>query len=68
MTTHLLYSMIFSMQILSKISRENAQFILGTLTHSLPLQSFSTPENIRKPYAFPMFSGCREMVHWEQMG
>ena len=25
-------------------------------------------ENIRKPYAFLMFLGGREKVHWKQMG
>ena len=24
--------------------------------------------NIRKLQGFPVFSGCRERVHWEQMG
>ena len=26
------------------------------------------PENIRKPYGFPMFSWGRESVQWELMG
>ena len=38
------------------------------LTHSFPMHLFSTPENIRKPQVFLMFSGGREKVHWEQMG
>ena len=29
---------------------------------------FSTPENIRKPYGFLLFSGGRERVNWERMG
>ena len=32
------------------------------------MQSFSTPENIRKLYAFLMFSGRRERVHWKKNG
>ena len=27
-----------------------------------------SPENIRKPYGFLMFSEGKEKVHWEQMG
>ena len=37
------------------------------LTHLFPMHAFSTPENIRKPQGFLMFSGGRESVHWEQM-
>ena len=32
------------------------------------MHPFSNPENIRKPYGFPIFSGGRERVHWEQTG
>ena len=28
----------------------------------------STPENIRKPYGFLMFSRDRESVHWKRIG
>ena len=37
------------------------------LTRLFPMHAFSTPENIRKPQGFLMFSGGRESVHWEQM-
>ena len=37
-------------------------------THSFPMHPFSTPENIRKPYDFLMFSGGRKIAHWERMG
>ena len=40
----------------------------SSLTHSFPLLPFSTPEKIRKPYGFLMFSGGRGRVHWERMG
>ena len=33
------------------------------LTHSFQMHRFSTPENIRTPYGFLMFSGGRERVH-----
>ena len=36
--------------------------ICSQCTLSLP------PVNIRKLQGFPVFSGCRERVHWEQMG
>ena len=36
---------------------------------NFPGKSFpDTPENIRKPYGFLMFSGGKERVNWEQMG
>ena len=39
---------------------------------ALPIRSQSTlsvtPENIRKPYDFLMFSGGRKRVHWERIG
>ena len=38
------------------------------LTHLFPMHPFSSPENIRKPYGFLMFSGGRERMHWEEMG
>ena len=41
---------------------------LTDLTHSFPMQPFSAPENIRKPYGVLMFSGGRERIHWERMG
>ena len=41
---------------------------IDLLTHSFPIHHFSAHENIRKPYAFLMFSGGRENVHLERMG
>ena len=38
------------------------------LTHLFPMHPSSTPENIRKMEGFLLFSGSREMVHWEEMG
>ena len=35
------------------------------LIFSFPMHPFSTPENIRKPFGFLIFSGGRERVHWE---
>ena len=34
-----------------------------TLISLFPMQTFSTPEDIRKPYGFLMFPGGRERVH-----
>ena len=45
------------------IDKRNINF-----THLFPMHPFSTPENIGKPYGFPMFSGGRERVHLERMG
>ena len=38
------------------------------LTYLFPMHLLSTPENIRKPFSFLMFSGKTQRVHWEPMG
>ena len=38
-----------------------------SLTYLFPMHPFSTPENMRKPLGFFMFSGGRERAYWEQM-
>ena len=39
-----------------------------TCLRLFPIHPFSTPWKNRQPYGFLMFSGGREMLHWEQMG
>ena len=53
-------------------NREEFQYIVALiaspiLTHSFPMHPFCTPQNIRKPYGFQIFSGGRERVHLEQI-
>ena len=36
------------------------KFMVSFLTHLFPIHPFSTPENIRRPYGFRMFSGSKE--------
>ena len=43
-------------------------FPSSKLTHSFPMTLSQPPENVRKPKGFLMFSGGREMVHWERVG
>ena len=38
------------------------------LTHIESVFSIETPENIRKPYGFLMFSGGPKREHWLNMG
>ena len=40
---------------------------IHSLTHSFQCIISVPPQNIRKPYGFLMFLGCRERVHWERM-
>ena len=49
-------------------SQQKTKRLSITLAHSCPIHSFSTPENVGKPYGFLMFPGGRERVHWERMG
>ena len=61
-----------------KILKQFFQKLLMATSLSRPFQVLSaepicsqctlslTPENIRNPYGFLMFSGDRKMVHWEQ--
>ena len=43
------------------------RIVFSILTHSFPMQPFSTPESIRKPYGFLLFSGGRKRALWERM-
>ena len=47
------------------INRFQMKYRTTLLTHSSPMHTFPTPENIRKPYGFLMFSGGWERVHCE---
>ena len=68
-TKHLL--MMAKKYLLTLVCRKNQQCWIRLLT-MLPIRSHCTlslpPENIRKPYGFVVFSGGREIMHWERMG
>ena len=45
-----------------------AEYRSNFLTHLFPCTLSLSPGNIRKPYSFLKFSGCRERLHWERIG
>ena len=50
------------------VMRKVMKFGANLLNHVMPLVSFDTPENIRKPKVFLCFSGDIKRDQWHEMG